>query len=140
MWLRFSNELIHDVFSTQEKANVAKIFASIHQSVVTMSKRMLFELKRHTYVTPTNYLELVSGYKRFVIFSFRFIDTDIIIHITRAQDLHKILCDQVLVGCVRVVKAIYSYHPRRKDILTDTIPILCALCSYALIFFSFQNS
>ena len=29
-----------------------------------MSKRMLFELKRHNYVTPTNYLELVTGYKR----------------------------------------------------------------------------
>jgi len=47
----------------EERSNVAKIFAIVHQSVVTMSKRMLFELKRHTYVTPTNYLELVSGYK-----------------------------------------------------------------------------
>eukprot|EP00795_Rhopilema_esculentum_P016694 gene16694-8141_t len=47
----------------EEKGNVAKIFAIIHQSVVTMSKKMLFELKRHTYITPTNYLELVSGYK-----------------------------------------------------------------------------
>lgn len=59
-------------FFFKEKDNVAKIFATIHQSVVTMSKRMLFEVKRHTYVTPTNYLELVSGYKRFAHFIFHF--------------------------------------------------------------------
>ena len=27
---------------------------------------MLLEMKRHNYVTPTNYLELVSGYKKYV--------------------------------------------------------------------------
>ena len=43
--------------------NVAKIFMTMHRSVVEMSERMLFEMKRHNYVTPTNYLELVSGYK-----------------------------------------------------------------------------
>ena len=36
----------------------------MHRSVVDMSERMLVEMKRHNYVTPTNYLELVSGYKR----------------------------------------------------------------------------
>ena len=36
---------------------------TIHRSVMDMSKQMLFEMKRHNYVTPTNYLELVSGYK-----------------------------------------------------------------------------
>ena len=35
----------------------------MHRSVSNFSKRMLEELKRHNYVTPTNYLELVSGYK-----------------------------------------------------------------------------
>ena len=45
------------------KKNVATIFVSCHRSVVDMSERMLFEMKRHNYVTPTNYLELVSGYK-----------------------------------------------------------------------------
>ena len=48
----------------QEKDSVAKTFATIHQSVVNMSARMLFEVKRYNYVTPTNYLELVSGYER----------------------------------------------------------------------------
>lgn len=28
-----------------------------------MSRRMLKEVKRHNYVTPTNYLETVRGYK-----------------------------------------------------------------------------
>lgn len=45
------------------KGNVAKIFVTVHRSVVDTSKRMLLEVKRHNYVTPTNYLELVSGYK-----------------------------------------------------------------------------
>ena len=45
------------------RQNVATIFMTIHRSVMDMSKQMLFEMKRHNYVTPTNYLELVSGYK-----------------------------------------------------------------------------
>lgn len=43
---------------------VASVFVVCHRSVVNMSKRMLFEMRRHNYVTPTNYLELVSGYKQ----------------------------------------------------------------------------
>ncbi|XP_061921125.1 dynein axonemal heavy chain 2 [Entelurus aequoreus] len=43
---------------------VASIFVTTHQSVAQMSHRMKVELKRHNYVTPTNYLELVSGYKK----------------------------------------------------------------------------
>lgn len=45
------------------KSNVSKVLATIHQSVSDISKKMLFEMKRHNYVTPTNYLELVTGYK-----------------------------------------------------------------------------
>lgn len=44
---------------------VASVFVTAHRSVVEMSERMLFEMKRHNYVTPTNYLELVTGYKRY---------------------------------------------------------------------------
>lgn len=36
----------------------------MHQSVAEVSQRMKLELQRHNYVTPTNYLELVSGYKK----------------------------------------------------------------------------
>ncbi|XP_061138372.1 dynein axonemal heavy chain 2 [Syngnathus typhle] len=46
------------------KTKVASIFVTTHQSVVTGSGKMKLELKRHNYVTPTNYLELVSGYKK----------------------------------------------------------------------------
>ena len=42
---------------------IASVFMTVHHSVVEMSERMLFEMKRHNYVTPTNYLEFVSGYK-----------------------------------------------------------------------------
>ncbi|XP_039193883.1 dynein heavy chain 2, axonemal isoform X2 [Crotalus tigris] len=43
---------------------VAKIFVTMHWSVARYSHKMLLELRRHNYVTPTNYLELVSGYKK----------------------------------------------------------------------------
>uniref|UniRef100_A0A3B3BC08 Dynein heavy chain coiled coil stalk domain-containing protein n=1 Tax=Oryzias melastigma TaxID=30732 RepID=A0A3B3BC08_ORYME len=36
----------------------------MHQSVEQVSERMKLELRRHNYVTPNNYLELVSGYKK----------------------------------------------------------------------------
>ena len=44
------------------KKNCASTFVMMHQSVVEDSKKMLMEMKRHNYVTPTNYLELVTGY------------------------------------------------------------------------------
>ncbi|CAH8498270.1 unnamed protein product [Heterobilharzia americana] len=45
------------------KISAAKIFANMHRSVTDMAVVMLAEMKRHNYITPTNYLELVSGYK-----------------------------------------------------------------------------
>ncbi|XP_036403568.1 dynein heavy chain 2, axonemal [Megalops cyprinoides] len=51
-----------DVEGIQNK--VANIFVTMHQSVDQYSQKMKLELKRHNYVTPTNYLELVSGYKK----------------------------------------------------------------------------
>nr|XP_022345562.1 dynein heavy chain 2, axonemal-like isoform X2 [Crassostrea virginica] len=46
------------------KPSLAKMFSVMHKSVSDYSKKMLAELRRHNYVTPTNYLELVSGYKK----------------------------------------------------------------------------
>uniref|UniRef100_A0A8P4KIS1 Dynein axonemal heavy chain 2 n=1 Tax=Dicentrarchus labrax TaxID=13489 RepID=A0A8P4KIS1_DICLA len=46
------------------QTKVASIFVTTHQSVAQISQKMKVELKRHNYVTPTNYLELVSGYKK----------------------------------------------------------------------------
>lgn len=43
--------------------SVAQSFSVIHDSVANCSKLMAEELKRHNYVTPINYIELVSGYK-----------------------------------------------------------------------------
>ena len=42
---------------------ISAVFAEMHLSVSKASSRMLLELKRHNYVTPTNYLELVKGYR-----------------------------------------------------------------------------
>ncbi|CAH0554837.1 unnamed protein product [Brassicogethes aeneus] len=46
------------------KEAVASVFAIIHGSVCDYSRKMIDEMKRYNYVTPTNYLELVAGYKR----------------------------------------------------------------------------
>ena len=45
------------------RSAVLSTFAVIQQSVLSASQRMLDELRRHNYVTPTNYLELVTGYR-----------------------------------------------------------------------------
>lgn len=42
---------------------ISAVFADMHISVIKASDRMLLELKRYNYVTPTNYLELVKGYR-----------------------------------------------------------------------------
>jgi dynein heavy chain, axonemal len=39
------------------------VFVTAHQSVEGMTKKMLQQLKRYNYVTPTNYLETVRGYR-----------------------------------------------------------------------------
>nr|XP_019958870.1 PREDICTED: dynein heavy chain 2, axonemal [Paralichthys olivaceus] len=46
------------------QTKVAGIFVTTHQSVAQVSQKMKLELRRHNYVTPTNYLELVTGYKK----------------------------------------------------------------------------
>ncbi len=56
--------LVFSLVASQIQTNVARIFVTMHQSVTEFSDRMKIELKRHNYVTPTNYLELVSGYKK----------------------------------------------------------------------------
>lgn len=42
---------------------ISQVFADMHLSVINTSARMVLELKRYNYVTPTNYLELVKGYR-----------------------------------------------------------------------------
>ena len=45
------------------RIKISTVFAEMHLSVINSSSRMLLELKRYNYVTPTNYLELVKGYR-----------------------------------------------------------------------------
>ena len=45
------------------RAQISAVFADMHLSVIGASDKMLNELKRYNYVTPTNYLELVKGYR-----------------------------------------------------------------------------
>lgn len=52
-------------FWPQIQRKVAQIFVTMHWSVAQYSQKMLLELRRYNYVTPTNYLELVSGYKKY---------------------------------------------------------------------------
>ena len=51
------------------KPKLATVFAMMQKSVIDMSKRIYDEMKRYNYVTPTNYLELVSGYKQLAKYS-----------------------------------------------------------------------
>lgn len=44
------------------KSRIAKYFGFAHTAVLEYSDKMLKELKRLYYVTPTNYIELVKGY------------------------------------------------------------------------------
>ena len=48
------------------KLRIASVFASAHLSVIAASSKMLAQMKRYNYVTPTNYLELVLGYRELV--------------------------------------------------------------------------
>eukprot|EP00842_Homolaphlyctis_polyrhiza_P003901 jgi/Hompol1/4511/HPOL_003669-RA len=52
-----------DLGSDQVKRSVSQVFVSVHTSVVETSLKMIMELKRYNYVTPINYLELVTGYR-----------------------------------------------------------------------------
>eukprot|EP00898_Chlorokybus_atmophyticus_P005400 jgi/Chlat1/5861/Chrsp4S06373 len=47
----------------QLRDNICTLFQVAHQSVVSTSAAMLAQLRRHNYVTPTNYLEFVQGYR-----------------------------------------------------------------------------
>jgi len=63
-YVQVSNDRAVTRAQTKLKPNMAKMFAMMHQSVNEFSKRMLAEMRRHNYVTPTNYLELVDGFKQ----------------------------------------------------------------------------
>ena len=45
------------------RLKISTVFSEMHFSVIQSSSRMISEHKRYNYVTPTNFLELVKGYK-----------------------------------------------------------------------------
>jgi dynein heavy chain len=50
--------------SEDVKNSICKVFVTVHQSVEETSKRMYAQISRRNYVTPTNYLETVRGYRK----------------------------------------------------------------------------
>ena len=40
-----------------------QVFVSAHQGAADANMQMLQQLKRHNYVTPTNYLQAVGSYR-----------------------------------------------------------------------------
>ena len=57
-----SNGKDDDGMDEEQALPLAQVFGRAHTSVIEYSDLMLEEMKRHNYVTPTNYLELVTGY------------------------------------------------------------------------------
>lgn len=50
--------------SDQIRSSIVSICQTFHQDVINLSAEYLHELKRHNYVTPTSYLELIVAYKQ----------------------------------------------------------------------------
>jgi len=44
-------------------SDYVEVFKTMHKSVESISEKFLDELKRHNYVTPTSYLELINIFK-----------------------------------------------------------------------------
>ena len=60
-----TKQLEEENLGTDEiKEAICKVFVTVHSSTSVTSSQMLQQLKRHNYVTPTNYLEFVNGYSK----------------------------------------------------------------------------
>eukprot|EP00442_Polarella_glacialis_P024664 CAMPEP_0115137118 /NCGR_PEP_ID=MMETSP0227-20121206/56805_1 /TAXON_ID=89957 /ORGANISM="Polarella glacialis, Strain CCMP 1383" /LENGTH=5027 /DNA_ID=CAMNT_0002544335 /DNA_START=143 /DNA_END=15226 /DNA_ORIENTATION=+ len=49
-------------YDDQTRVSVVKVMVTIQQSVIELSDKYLQDLKRHFYVTPTSYLELIASF------------------------------------------------------------------------------
>lgn len=47
--------------------NLVNMFKFAHKYVEKLSARFLVELRRHNYVTPTSYLELLNLFKKILV-------------------------------------------------------------------------
>ncbi|CAF0814718.1 unnamed protein product [Didymodactylos carnosus] len=48
----------------QHRSSIAQVFATVHSSVYQCSIQMWDEMRRRNYVTPSNFLELTTGYRK----------------------------------------------------------------------------
>jgi len=56
-----------DMVPGEHRASVVKMFKAIHQDVEHKSQEFWSILRRHNYVTPTSYLELLGTFKRLLV-------------------------------------------------------------------------
>ena len=62
--LNVAQEFLKDVnVADNLKAPLAEMCVKMHSGTIALSERYLAEARRHFYVTPTSYLELISSYK-----------------------------------------------------------------------------
>ena len=57
-----NNSLKEFDFEDSLRGHIAEFFSNAHMKVIALADKMLKELKRLYYVTPTNYIQLVKGY------------------------------------------------------------------------------
>nr|CCA21283.1 inner dynein arm heavy chain 1beta putative [Albugo laibachii Nc14]CCA21656.1 dynein heavy chain 2 putative [Albugo laibachii Nc14] len=51
-----------NLVTDEQRLKISSVFAAVHSSVALASQQLYQTMKRHNYVTPTNYLALVTGY------------------------------------------------------------------------------
>lgn len=55
---------LFNIIFLKSRPFIAQMFSIMHRSISDESKKMFAEIRRNNYVTPTNFLELTSGYKK----------------------------------------------------------------------------
>ena len=55
--------MLHGSVALQISAAVPELCVLFHESVQALSKAFLAKERRHVYITPTSYLELIHSYK-----------------------------------------------------------------------------
>jgi len=52
-----------EAFSEEQRQNIVDHMVIVHQGVIDASEKFYFELRRHNYVTPKNFLDYISNYR-----------------------------------------------------------------------------
>ncbi|OUM67642.1 hypothetical protein PIROE2DRAFT_4933 [Piromyces sp. E2] len=59
-----ANKFLEDIDFGKDRDSIVQLCKEIHIESQELSKKLFNTLRRHTYVTPTSYLELIKTYKR----------------------------------------------------------------------------